>query len=131
MKDTGAGPTPQAVWTLGLLLILADAAVSPYWHGVWTAVMQPIGADTTTASSGETVTDKLGASSGGTAASGTGDYTGLWQTGGLFLLVLLLAALAGASTDGAIIATTILLGLWLLFLLHHGQSVSGLLKRLS
>ncbi len=110
MSDDHAG----AIWVLGILLVIASAATSPYWQNV------------------------AGAAASGTVQVGTGRVpvgpanvtlpalratvapgSGLWLTLGTLLMVIVLAGIANISEGAGTFALVLLLGIWVLFLLGH------------
>lgn len=91
------------IWVLGLILVIAVAATSPYWQMVGLAVMT--GATPTTSQRSPSM-------------------SGLWTTLGALLLVVILAGVAQISEGAGAVALMLLIGLWVWFLLGHTTGVS-------
>lgn len=106
MNGQSADDHSGAIWVLGLALVIAVAATSPYWQTVALAV-----------ASGHVM--------GPAQAAGSGSAAGLGLTAGAFLLVVILAGVAHISEGMGAVALMLLIGLWVLFLLGHVKGVTG------
>ena len=99
-----------AIWLFGLLLVIAWSASNPYWKRVVGAAL--------------TGTVDI------TKTPGQADIgSGLGVTGGIFLLVVILAAIAKISSNAGAFALVFLLALWVLFLLKHTGGVTNFFAR--